>query len=360
MSRKSNFELIRIFAMVIIIAYHLVPDVKTDIWLEGSYTNKMISSMFLVCGYIGVQLFYMLTGYFMCDNDKIRLKKIVTIGVFYSFLTEIIYFIARFGFGFSFPQLDYTPFIFSAVLKPVTSGSWWYLTSYFYLMIFHPIINSMTRRVNKKGFQIVLIFMFISDYFLAARFIQTDYMHLERTVFCYLLGVYVKKYIEIELLSAPSRIATLVIYIASWICAGLGLFYVGEHRVAAINSFKMQIFHRFIDGMSYCLFGTICSLAVFLLVKSVDIGCNRIINTIANTTFGIYLFHASPVISGLDIYKKYDAYLGELFVIKYLLWIIITFVGCGLLDIFRQKIFEPFMNSLYDCIAVKFSKYIVK
>ena len=98
--RKSNFELLRIFSMVLIILYHLV--------LYGcgraadSYSlSNIIYSFFSCGGKLGVALFIMITGYFMIDKDKdINIKKMVRLEgqvLFYSFLSFLIYNIFTFG-----------------------------------------------------------------------------------------------------------------------------------------------------------------------------------------------------------------------------------------------------------------------
>ena len=75
--RRSNFELLRVIAIVFIILYHFVFYQK-DIFSVIT-TNSVINilySLFYAGGKIGVALFIMITGYFMIDKE-ITLKKLI-------------------------------------------------------------------------------------------------------------------------------------------------------------------------------------------------------------------------------------------------------------------------------------------
>ena len=72
--RKSNFELARIVAMIMIVANHLVghgiqhvSDANSayQLWQTGSPINRLFASFFLPGGGVGVAIFFMITGYFL-------------------------------------------------------------------------------------------------------------------------------------------------------------------------------------------------------------------------------------------------------------------------------------------------------
>lgn len=98
-NRSSNFEFLRIFAMLMIVAAHyadhgikhvLVPDLGSA-WLSGSLTNRVFTSFLIPGGKIGVGVFFVLTGYFMyAAQYKInRLAKLYLQVLFYSFTIQI-------------------------------------------------------------------------------------------------------------------------------------------------------------------------------------------------------------------------------------------------------------------------------
>ena len=99
--RASNFELLRIIAMLMIVAAHyaghgirhvLYPSTGT-IWLTGNLINRAFTSFLIPGGKIGVGIFFALTGYFMIDKEyKLqRLFNLILEVYFYSLLMLIIW-----------------------------------------------------------------------------------------------------------------------------------------------------------------------------------------------------------------------------------------------------------------------------
>ena len=98
-NRSSNFELLRIFAMLMIVAAHfaghgirhvLVPELSSA-WLSGSFANRLFTSFLIPGGKIGVGIFFVLTGYFMytAQYKASHLIKLVLQVYFYSFTIQM-------------------------------------------------------------------------------------------------------------------------------------------------------------------------------------------------------------------------------------------------------------------------------
>ena len=98
--RQSNFEALRIVAMAMIVATHYCghgvqhvgenPELFAQ-FLEGSLSHRLITMFFNPAGDVGVAVFFMLTGFFMCQSEwkPVRLKRLATQALFYSLLTFI-------------------------------------------------------------------------------------------------------------------------------------------------------------------------------------------------------------------------------------------------------------------------------
>ncbi len=105
--RDSNIELLRIIAMIMIVAYHLVSNglLKVngygtyDIWNNGLLVNKIMAALLFPGGYIGNMIFFMITGFFLAGSYKIHsFKKIVIDTVLYSSSLCLIFIIFKYLF----------------------------------------------------------------------------------------------------------------------------------------------------------------------------------------------------------------------------------------------------------------------
>ena len=71
--RESNFELLRIISMIMIIAHHMI--LHSNLIYYNDYgIKKIIVSFVLYGGKIGVILFILISGYYMVDS-KFKIKK---------------------------------------------------------------------------------------------------------------------------------------------------------------------------------------------------------------------------------------------------------------------------------------------
>lgn len=99
-TRQSNFELVRIIAMLMIVASHLAcHGVQHVLAAENAYSdynaaslfNSLFTSFLNPGGPIGVALFFMLTGYFVCRKDSCSVKKVALQSAFYSFALGVFF-----------------------------------------------------------------------------------------------------------------------------------------------------------------------------------------------------------------------------------------------------------------------------
>ena len=72
--RKTNIELLRIIAMILIISFHYV--YKSNFTFEELSVNSFIVKVFYMFGELGVNLFILITGYFMVTG-KFSVKKLI-------------------------------------------------------------------------------------------------------------------------------------------------------------------------------------------------------------------------------------------------------------------------------------------
>ena len=83
--RESNIELLRIVSTLFIFVYHyMIAGAISEVYV---YTNNKIVALFLSTeGQVGVNIFFLITGYFMI-NSKFKIRKLLKL-----FLQVFFYF----------------------------------------------------------------------------------------------------------------------------------------------------------------------------------------------------------------------------------------------------------------------------
>ena len=130
--RNSNFELLRIIAMLFIVIYHLLITVYSKNPTEIIYKGAWIPL------HIGVILFVFISGYFgiKCTVNGIC-KLVGTIALYYLPLT--IYGMIEQGGDFDIKQLLF-----------ISYSPYWFIKTYLYLYLFSPVLNNYLDKINNK------------------------------------------------------------------------------------------------------------------------------------------------------------------------------------------------------------------
>ena len=351
-ARDSRFELVRIIAMLLIIGNHLsthgIMHVLSNdhyrLWMTGSVVNKIFTSFLSVGGKLGVALFFILTGYFLINSKKINLKKLFCTTMFYSFVCFILFTITSAPLGLTSKNF----IMIKSFLLPLSGGTWWFITSYTFLILIHPLINEFLIKLSKKQFVVFLLFFWIFWYALAQLF-RVPFFNLQRAVFFYSIGAFLYRFKVLNNKRLGLKaLVTVVLTVVYTYVAYSSFTYMVTHKSTAITKIVAQI-GGFINAG---LFIPVLAVLVMMLIYGLEIKKNNIINFVASTTFGIYLLHDSPIIRPILWNKivKADTVLYKMPAFPLVcLIVILTIFICGLLiDILRQHFFEKRIFAIYD------------
>ena len=142
--RNSNIELLRIIAMFLIVWHHwgyINSEALGDILTYNSSVIKL--SYFL--GKMGVNIFFLITGYYLCKGkfNKKKLISVVATTEFYGLIVVIISCInpnIKIGEGFIFKL-------------PLISSMFWFATDYIIIYILSPYLNILIKNLPKEKFK---------------------------------------------------------------------------------------------------------------------------------------------------------------------------------------------------------------
>lgn len=336
MERKSNIEIIRILAMFLIVGYHMITNGLVDssfsYWNEGTLFNKIIASALFPAGRIGVMLFFMITGYFLFDKDKVSIKKVLYKSLFYIYFTSILFIILQLSIGiYETGEIDsWKLFIFKNIFTPISSGNNWFVTFYILLLFIIPALNPFLHSLDKKQFLLILIFAILISFGINNIF-GGIYDYLIQALLYYSYGFFYKKYIS----SKKNIVLGIIVFIFISI---ISIYFSYLYFYFQTNSYKYSfIIHYFIK--TFCV--TITSLSIFYIFDSFKNINNKCINKLATATLSVYLLHGSIFQQFLwnNIVKVKKIYNLNSFPLLLLLWILIIYFICFIIDSLINKLF---------------------
>ena len=318
--------------MIVISHYNFFGIVNnSNVFNKGSFFNQIISSG-CILGDIGVGLFFSITGFFLCQQQKfIFPKKFFNTILYYSLISLVIVSICTLAhIEVCMDEKNLVNLIIRTLFIPVTGSVWWFVTAYFALVLFSTQINRFIVLLNKKGFLLSILCLFVFCNLLG--YFGSHLHDLERAIFYYFIGSYVylfmsKKNKKIYTYSCIIIICGLLIN-----TIGVYLFHLTNHNlIRAISYLITQINEPIVvTSLLYFSFNT--------YIKT-----NKIINTFGNFTFGIYLFHEYPYTRMLlwnILLNPSDLYLKKYYFPAMLLSVVLIFIlGC-FADWIRLKMFN--------------------
>ena len=287
MSRRTNIELLRILSIYMIIVFHCV--YKSGFAFSPYFSiNKFFVKIFWMYGEVGVNLFILITGYFMIKGifKPQRLISLAAEVLFYHQATFLIAYKLGIYPSFGGKQILLSFF-------PITTNYYWFITAYVITYLLSPYLNMFACLIKKEDYKKILILVLILFSVIPTIFglfynsteTMLYYNRLIWFLVMYLIGAYIRLYglwiiREQRYACGLSVGAFLLLVISILLIQKYDTFFarIGTSEIAYLwppNSVPILI-------LSIGIFG------IFLRWKIERIG---IINKIASTTLGIYMLH---------------------------------------------------------------------
>jgi surface polysaccharide O-acyltransferase-like enzyme len=343
--RESNYELLRIISMLMIVMTHVIVHGRIEANSTGSILLiiKFIEAILVV----HVNSFILVTGYYQCKTD-FKFKKLVA-------LNNAAWFY-RAGIAIILLLLNMTTLSKIDIIRnlfPIDLSFYWFIDAYLLLYCFSPFLNILIKKLDKSTFKKLLLTCFIiisvlPNFTRGQAFYNANGLSLYNFIFLYFVGAYFRynkveiwNYFKINSLKKirliyASAFVLLLIFNFSLFVVGKNLLdlghianYVGLTIVNATLSFDNPL----------VILG---SLMYFLWFGCLVIG-SKFINKISTLVFGVYLIHDNPYVKGL-IYKWFG--FGDGMIVTYKVFpkiIIVTliiFVSCLIIECIRQILFK--------------------
>ena len=350
--RNSNIELLRIVAMLAVIAHHYV--INSTVMLKFNLVQPTANSIFLQCwgmwGKSAINIFVLITGFFMCESRLTlrRYLKLLFEIVFYSWTMWLV--LAFLGYeALSWGGALRRLFCYN-ILSGQNSG---FTPAFMWMYLMIPFMNVYVRAASRRNMLAcvaVLLALFVG----CGTILKANvYHHVFWYVTLYFVGAAIRKHHFAWMNANHICVPALIVSVIAAYASVLGVDFIQMKLGRSIGSpyFLVMDSHR--------LLAFVVALFAFLAFKNWRIPQSRLINTIASTTFGVLLIHAAT--DGMRKWLWQDFvnvpaayYLSFPCLIGYsVLVMFCVFGGCAVFDYMRIRFIE---NPLFGMVEKYFKR----
>ena len=343
LKRNYSLDLLKIVCIIFVIILHYNNGDMGGLLsntLPGTL-NYFIARFSEVLTIIACNMFVLISGYFLCNNNKIKIRKIVDIVLLLLFYGIVIYVISIFT-GLTIFNKETLKLMF------ITIDARWFIDVYILLYLLHPYLNKIISNISKKQHTIlILIFIFFFSVWSSIlkphgilnlnTFVSDGGYGITNFVMLYFIGTYIRLYYD------NKKINKLILFILYIFLSLLGTF--------VYYSFPSAINYNFIINV-------INSIIVFLIFKNIQITKGKIISKYAECSLAVYIIHENLFIVSYiyrNIFKSPSFYDSSFLLIHMISSCIAIFIICSLIEFVRKYLFKKTINKFIDK-----SKYLNK
>lgn len=329
--RDSNLELFRIISMLGIVAAHYVNnsglmDADGPISANPMSSSSIFLLLFGAWGKSGINCFVMITGYFMCKSSITAKKFVKLVGewLFYRYLIHAIFVVT------SYESLSIKRII--EIVVPITQISTNFTSCFVLFFLFIPFLNILISHLSEKQ-HLSLLLLTGFTYIVLGTVHRVTMNYVSWFMVLYLIASYIRIYpkawMQNNRICGPCFMLSIVLSATSVVvCTWLGL-----------SSFFFVVDSNTVLAVMVGVFG-------FLFFRNLKIPYNKLINTIAASTFGVLCIHAHSDSMRQWLWKDLLDNVGHYGMPFYAIGAIVgVFSICVIIDIIRINLVEmPFFR----------------
>lgn len=339
LNRNYGIDLLRAVSMYMILVLHLVN--HGDVIGTSNYmSSQYLASWFLsVICYCAVDCFAAISGYVGVDRG-FKWKRLFSLWctvAFYSVGITIIFSIISPG-SVSFRQ-------WASAIAPIITDQYWYMTAYFGMLLFVPIMNSALNNLSREAlfyFMITIIIVLclmpnLTHFMDTSWGLKNGYSTLWLIIMYLMGGISNRMNIASKLRKSHLLLlfilSSIFIFLSKLIIDGASLRILGKVRGGS----------TFIDYTSpFILLNAIILLLLFSRIKIQSHKCKRFISFISATALGVYLIHVHPLVWD-QLYGSTScaaSFSPLIMTVTILFAAALIFLACSIIEKVRQYVFR--------------------
>lgn len=334
--RQSNFELLRIICMIMIITLHTLGHggalKNTNILSTNFFGAHFLKSLAIVA----VNCYVIISGFFGI-NSKFKLKKVIDLYIqvlFYSIIISLLFWLTGI-------ESINTGSILKSIF-PITMQTWWFMSVYLVLYMLTPYINKLLKSLSFKEFNILLIILlFIFVIWPSVPILKPIDNGCGYSLYSFILLYTVGAYISIFYKDRTFNKYALIV-----------LYLLISTILAIVNVSISRLIGRSIGMYNYnFILIFVSSIVLFLFFKEIKIN-NSFINKLSSLTLGVYLIHDHGYVREF-IYNAlgYDNYFNtSMFLLYTIIVIVAIYISASAIEYIRQVIFNYIFKPKYKLL----------
>lgn len=287
--RDSNFELLRIIVMAMVIYLHVTQfgvEYYVNVPEYFSPINLFLYHFVRSLAIIAVPTYVLISGYYLASST-FKIGKLIKLFFEVSFISVAVYLLCVMA---GYVDFDPSELLYSSL--SIFTGEFWFVTVYFVMYAIFPYLNRMLDNLTQKehfqylilGFLIINIWQFFYPLEIIGVFRGYSLLNF---IYIYSIGNYIRKYGF--LFKELNKYAYLAIYILVGAVNGLLIYTTGN-----VWDVLYAYHSALILTMTYCL---------FMFFKQITLK-SQFINFVASYVFGVYLIHEQSAF-GEIIWNEY-------------------------------------------------------
>lgn len=295
-------------------------------------TGNMLFVQFMsIGGKVGVNIFFLISGYFMI-NSSMKWRKVFQL-VFQILSINILVCIFLSAIGYSYGFKDYLKII--PLIFDVPES---FISNYIVVYLLSPFINKALKSFNKKEYSYLLLVLLIYFCMLHTFFNQKTWHYMGWAFTMYCVGAYIRKY-DLSKLNWHFGWISIGFVILTWVEILLLDFIVFKFD-------KSQSIWCFAIGDANKINIFLLAVSIFLYFLRLNIRCIKSVNYVGGggIAFGVLLWHANNDIMRQWLWKdflKNTEYLTHDYLwLHCLLSVVSVYVICTMLELLRYYFIE--------------------
>lgn len=346
--RSSNIELLRIVAMLLVVASHFqsasgLPSLYENFGGDVCW-NKLWAQCFGLWGKTVINVFVVITGYFMCTGA-------LTVRRFLKIFLEMEFY--NFAAFFVLLPLGYETItakrLFELLFWPFSTVNRYFGESFLWFYLFIPFYNVFIRAATKRQ-HLCLVGLLLLMFTATSSFFFNKYVfhHVFWYASLYFLAAAIRLY-PMEWMASRRCCGLLLAGGVALACAwAVGVDFIQRRYNVVCLPHNMFVYD------SHKILAVEIAVSAFLVFRNMSIPYSRLINAVAATTFGVFLIHTAS--DGMrrmiwtDILGVKEHFLLPTwqFVLYSLASVAGVFATCSVIDWFRIRYVEtPFFAWLF-------------